>query len=58
MECDRIIVMDAGHIAECGPPQELLKIQGGIFASMYDAQLKSSKNQAQGDLLRSDSTSR
>ena len=34
---DIIIVMDAGRVAEMGPPQELIE-QNGIFASLARAQ--------------------
>jgi len=32
-DCDRVIVLENGAIAEQGPPLELLK-QGGLFAAM------------------------
>eukprot|EP00475_Leptophrys_vorax_P018991 TRINITY_DN25961_c0_g2_i3.p1 TRINITY_DN25961_c0_g2~~TRINITY_DN25961_c0_g2_i3.p1 ORF type:complete len:1046 (+),score=330.85 TRINITY_DN25961_c0_g2_i3:240-3140(+) len=34
IDCDKIIVMDQGRVAECGTVDELLKIEGGKFKSM------------------------
>ena len=36
-DCDRIMAMDGGRIAECGTRQELLA-RGGIFAKLYNLQ--------------------
>ena len=34
IDCDKIIVMDQGRVAECGTVEELLKVEGGKFRSM------------------------
>ena len=34
MEMDKIAVMDAGVIKEFGTPEELLKIEDGIFTEL------------------------
>ena len=41
MDSDRIVVMDAGLIAECGPPHELLANEEGAFKSLWDKHQKS-----------------
>ena len=33
---DRIVVMDQGQIAECGPPKALWSVEGSIFRGMCD----------------------
>ena len=38
--CDRIAVFSEGHIAEYGTHAELEKIEGGIYAQMFEAQAK------------------
>ena len=38
--CDRIAVFSDGHIAEYGTHAELEKIEGGIYAQMFEAQAK------------------
>ena len=38
--CDRIAVFSDGHIAEYGTHAELEKIEGGIYAEMFEAQAK------------------
>ena len=38
--CDRIAVFSDGHIAEYGTHAELEKIDGGIYAEMFEAQAK------------------
>ena len=45
----RIIVMDAGLIAECGPPHELLASEEGAFKSLWD---KHQKNRLGGSSSR------
>ncbi|GJE87808.1 multidrug resistance-associated ABC transporter [Phanerochaete sordida] len=37
MDFDKILVLDAGNIAEFGPPAELLKNHHGLFRSLVDA---------------------
>jgi hypothetical protein len=34
MDSDRVLVLDAGAVAEYGPPSELLALQGGAFAAL------------------------
>jgi len=34
IDMDTVVVMDAGQIVESGPPQELLKMKGGMFAAL------------------------
>jgi ABC-type multidrug transport system fused ATPase/permease subunit len=36
-DCDRIIVMDKGQIAEFDTPTNLKNVEGGIYASMFKA---------------------
>ena len=36
MDSDLILVLDAGEVAEFGPPKQLLEA-GGAFASIYAA---------------------
>ena len=44
MKCDRIIVMDAGKVAEFGTPKQL-EAAGGIFSSLVaSSQNKKDKN--------------
>ena len=38
--CDRIAVFSDGHVAEYGTHAELEKIDGGIYAQMFEAQAK------------------
>jgi ABC-type multidrug transport system fused ATPase/permease subunit len=35
--CDRMMVMDAGRVVECGAPNVLLGKEGGVLAGMVDA---------------------
>jgi len=35
--CRRVMVMDAGRVAECDTPQELLRREGGAFRAMANA---------------------
>jgi ABC-type multidrug transport system fused ATPase/permease subunit len=35
-DCDRIIVLDAGHLVEFGTPADLLKNEHGFFRSLVD----------------------
>ncbi len=42
--CDRIAVFSGGRIAEYGTHAELEKIEGGIYAEMFEAQAKYYKN--------------
>ena len=45
MKCDRIIVMDAGKVAEFGTPEQL-EAAGGIFSSLVaSSQNKKDKNE-------------
>ncbi|EKM58631.1 uncharacterized protein PHACADRAFT_90147 [Phanerochaete carnosa HHB-10118-sp] len=37
MDSDKIMVLDAGHVVEFGPPTELLQDPGGFFKSLVDA---------------------
>lgn len=37
MECDLIMVMDDGRVAEMGPPSELLRKADGHFTALVDA---------------------
>lgn len=41
IDSDRIIVMDAGLIAEIGPPETLLDMEGGAFRSLWDKHQRS-----------------
>ena len=34
-DADRILVMDAGRLAEFDSPEALLKVPGGIYASLW-----------------------
>ncbi|KAI0758154.1 multidrug resistance-associated ABC transporter [Fomes fomentarius] len=36
MDADKILVLDAGHIAEFGPPSELLKNEKGMLRALVD----------------------
>ena len=49
IDSHRIIVMDAGLIAECGPPHELLASEEGAFKSLWD---KHQKNRLGGSSSR------
>jgi ATP-binding cassette, subfamily C (CFTR/MRP), member 1 len=40
IDSDRVIVMDSGVMAECGPPDMLLSNQDGIFKSLWDKHQK------------------
>ena len=42
--CDRVAVFSGGRIAEYGTHAELEKIEGGIYAEMFEAQAKHYKN--------------
>lgn len=42
---DNIIVLDQGHIVEQGTHQALLAIEGGVYANLYQAQVKSASDQ-------------
>ena len=42
--CDRVAVFSGGRIAEYGTHAELEKIEGGIYAEMFEAQAKYYKN--------------
>ena len=37
---DRIAVINEGELAELGSHDELIKIQGGVYASLYEMQFK------------------
>ena len=37
MESDRVLVMDAGRVAEMGPPEELKVTPGSMFAKLCEA---------------------
>jgi ATP-binding cassette subfamily C (CFTR/MRP) protein 1 len=39
MDYDRVVVLDHGHIVEQGPPRELQKKSGGVFAELVSASL-------------------
>ena len=41
IDSDRVIVMDAGLMAECGPPELLLTDENGAFRSLWDKHQKS-----------------
>ena len=41
IDSDRVIVMDAGLMAECGPPELLLTNEDGAFRSLWDKHQKS-----------------
>lgn len=41
IDSDRVIVMDAGLMAECGPPEVLLANEEGVFKSLWDKHQKS-----------------
>eukprot|EP01023_Acetabularia_acetabulum_P058236 TRINITY_DN6849_c0_g1_i2.p4 TRINITY_DN6849_c0_g1~~TRINITY_DN6849_c0_g1_i2.p4 ORF type:complete len:152 (+),score=23.43 TRINITY_DN6849_c0_g1_i2:2-457(+) len=43
MDCDQLLVLQSGHLIENGSPDQLLNIEGGIFAGMVAA-TKSSQN--------------
>lgn len=47
---DKILVLDAGTPVEMGPPDELLKLQGGYLRRLYDAD---QLNRQKGQLLES-----
>jgi ABC-type multidrug transport system fused ATPase/permease subunit len=36
--CDRVVVLDKGRIVEVGQPEELMKIEGGWWKALWDAQ--------------------
>jgi ABC-type multidrug transport system fused ATPase/permease subunit len=36
VDSDRVLVLDAGRVSECGPPSELLKKGGGAFRALVD----------------------
>lgn len=38
IDSDKILVLDHGRVIEFGPPHELLKIDKGIFKSLYETQ--------------------
>ncbi len=37
LDSDKVLVMSGGHVAEFGPPAELSKVSGGLFAGMVEA---------------------
>ena len=37
---DRLLVLEAGRVVEFGPPEELLRIEGGVYQSLMAAQTK------------------
>ena len=43
-QCDRILVMDKGKIAECDSPSKLLQNPKGIFYSLYYKNLQAMSN--------------
>ena len=38
MHSDKLLVLDAGKVIEFGSPEELKKVEGGVFRSLLDAQ--------------------
>lgn len=38
MHSDKLLVLDAGKVIEFGSPDELQKVEGGVFRSLLDAQ--------------------
>lgn len=37
MDCDRLLVLSAGRLVEQGPPGELSRQPGGVFARLVGA---------------------
>ena len=42
INCDRILVMDAGRVAQFDTPSNLLKLTDGLFYQLWNAHIKSS----------------
>jgi len=38
VNADKIIVLDNGHVVETGKHEELIKINGGFYRKLWDAQ--------------------
>ena len=36
--CDRVVVMQAGRMAEVGAPMDLIEQEGAMFRELWDAQ--------------------
>jgi ABC-type transport system involved in Fe-S cluster assembly fused permease/ATPase subunit len=44
---DNIVVLDRGRVVEQGPHDALLRLRGGLYASMWDAQRRAAEKQQQ-----------
>ncbi|GLE10654.1 hypothetical protein PINS_up022871 [Pythium insidiosum] len=53
LHCNKIAVMDAGRVAEFGPPQELLATSGSIFASLAKRSLQHSNSSSSSHEMES-----
>ncbi|KAL9109116.1 MAG: hypothetical protein Q9227_006207 [Pyrenula ochraceoflavens] len=54
---DRVIVLDAGKVVECGPPQELLEKENGWFRGMWESggrRRHDASNRGSGEEIMSD----
>ena len=51
MDADRIVVMEAGQVVECGPPAELLNNSSNLFAQLVQAEQENAvmSNMQEGD---------
>lgn len=46
INCDKIVVMKEGQVAESGAPEELIGLEGGIFSEMWKETIKANKSSA------------
>lgn len=40
VDADKIVVLREGRVVEEGPHEELINIEGGLYAEMWDAQTR------------------
>ena len=46
LDYDKVLVLDKGHVAEFGPPDDLANAEGGIFAGLLNQQRRTAPSSA------------